>query len=250
VSAALTDVGQKRPHNEDAYFHDDALQLYVVADGMGGHAAGEVASWEAVQAVFGMIRQGADRLDMYRKNPGEETVASLRRLVESGIQAATYMVFGIAEQDPDHKGMGTTITAMLVIDDIAVIGSVGDSRAYLVREGQTWQVTEDHTLVQLQLKAGLVTAEQARNSPKGNVITRAVGPRDYVQVDTFVVPIQSYDRYILCSDGLHGYLETDEISPLIDGATLEVGCHRFIRLANDRGGKDNITCVIVEIQPD
>lgn len=247
ISAALTDVGMKRPHNEDAYFHDDELQLYVVADGMGGHAAGEVASWEAVQAVHGMIRQGADRIEAYRRTQNEDTVSGLRRLVESGIQAATYMVFGIAEQDPQHKGMGTTITAALVVDQIVIIGSVGDSRAYLVREGRAWQVTEDHTLVQLQLKAGLVTAEQAKTSPKGNVITRAVGPRDYVQVDTFVVPPQVGDRYMLCSDGLHGYLEIAEIGPLLQGVGLDVGCQRLIRLANDRGGKDNITCVVFEI---
>lgn len=246
VSAALTDVGMKRPHNEDAYFHDDELQLYVVADGMGGHAAGEVASWEAVQAVHGMIRQGSDRITAYRHGPSEETVAGLRRLIESGIQAATYMVFGIAEQDPQHKGMGTTITAMLVVDTVAVVGSVGDSRAYLIREGRAWQVTEDHTLVQLQLKAGIVTAEQAKTSPKGNVITRAVGPRDYVQVDTFVVPAQPGDRYLLCSDGLHGYLDAPEIGPLVTGVSLDVGCQRLIRLANERGGKDNITCVLVE----
>ena len=239
----------KRPHNEDAYFHDDDLQLYVVADGMGGHAAGEVASWEAVQAVYGMVKQGAERLEAYRKEPSEDTVSGLRRLLESAIQAATYMVFGIAEQDPEHKGMGTTITSMLVVENIAIIGSVGDSRAYLVRNDRTWQVTEDHTLVQLQLKAGLVTAEQARVSPKGNVITRAVGPRDYVQVDTFVVPLQAVDRYLLCSDGLHGYLETAEIAPILKGATLEIGCQRFIQLANSRGGKDNITCVIVEVHP-
>lgn len=237
----------KRPHNEDAYFHDDAVQLYVVADGMGGHAAGEVASWEAVQAVFGMIRQGADRIDQHRRAPTEETVSSLRRLIESGIQAATYMVFGIAEQDPQHKGMGTTITAALVVDRVVIVGSVGDSRAYLVRDGRAWQVTEDHTLVQLQLKAGLVTVEQAKVSPKGNVITRAVGPRDYVQVDTFVVPTQIGDRYLLCSDGLHGYLETPEIGPLVQGVSLDVGCQRMIKLANERGGKDNITCVIFEI---
>lgn len=238
----------KRPHNEDAYFHDDELQLYVVADGMGGHAAGEVASWEAVQAVHGMIRQGADRSQAYRSLQNEETVAGLRRLLESGIQAATYMVFGIAEQDPQHKGMGTTITTMLVVDNVVIVGSVGDSRAYLVREGRAWQVTEDHTLVQLQLKAGIVTAEQAKVSPKGNVITRAVGPRDYVQVDTFVVPAQAGDRYLLCSDGLHGYLETPEIGPLMHGVNIDVACQRMIRLANDRGGKDNITCVIVELR--
>ena len=245
----MTDVGRKRPHNEDAYFHDDAMQMYVVADGMGGHAAGEVASWEAVQAVQLMVKSGRDQIDAYLANPCEDTIATLRRLVESGIQAATYMVFGIAEQDPEHKGMGTTITAMLVINDIAVIGSVGDSRAYLLRADRAWQVTEDHTLVQLQVKAGLVTPEQAKHSPKGNVITRAVGPREYVQVDTFVVPIQPGDRYLLCSDGLHGYLETHEIAPLLKGTTLEDGCQRLINLANERGGKDNITVTLTEIQP-
>ncbi len=237
----------KRPHNEDAYYHDDNLKLYVVADGMGGHAAGEVASWEAVQAVNGMVKNDQERLEAYRRNPCEDTISGLRRLIESGIQMATYMVFGIAEQDPEHKGMGTTITSMLVVDDIAIIGSVGDSRAYLIRADRAWQVTEDHTLVQLQLKAGLVTAEQAKNSPKGNVITRAVGPRDYVQVDTFVVPIQAGDRYLLCSDGLHGYLDTPEISPILRDAPLDVGCQRFVRLANERGGKDNITIVMVEV---
>ncbi len=170
--------------------------------------------------------------------------------MESAIQAATYMVFGIAEQDPNNKGMGTTITVMLVVHNIAIIGSVGDSRAYLVRGERTWQVTEDHTLVQLQMKAGLITPEQAKNSPRGNVITRAVGPRDYVQVDTFVVPVQGGDRYILCSDGLHGYLETAEIAPIVVGIQLKEACQRFIDLANERGGKDNITCVLVEIQDD
>jgi protein phosphatase len=215
---------------------------------MGGHAAGEVASWEAVQAVHGMIKQGRERIESYREDPNEENLASIRRLVESGIQAATYMVFGIAEQDPEHKGMGTTITAALIVNNRVVLGSVGDSRAYLVRDGRPFQLTEDHTLVQLQLKAGLVTEEQAKHSPKGNVITRAVGPRDYVQVDTFVVPVQAKDRYMLCSDGLHGYLDKPEIPPLLVGVSLEEACQRMIQLANDRGGKDNITCVVFEVQ--
>jgi serine/threonine protein phosphatase PrpC len=247
ISHALSHVGMKRDHNEDAYLATDELMLYVVADGMGGHAAGEVASWEAVEAVHGMVRRGKEILDAYVDTPSEETVAGLRRLVESAIQAATYMVFGIAEQDPTHKGMGTTITVMAVVHNIAVLGSVGDSRAYLVRGNRTWQVTEDHTLVQLQMKAGLITAEQAKNSPRGNVITRAVGPREYVQVDTYVVPVQPGDRYLLCSDGLHGYLETHEIAPVVSASSLEESCQRFIEIANQRGGKDNITCVMVEI---
>lgn len=248
VSAALSDVGRRRDHNEDAYFASDPLMLFVVADGMGGHAAGEVASWEAVEAVHGMIRRSPEILDAYRTRPSEESVAALRRLVESSIQAATYMVFHIAEQDPDNKGMGTTITVMLVVDNIAIVGSVGDSRAYLVRGDRTWQVTEDHTLVQLQMKAGLITADQAKASPRGNVITRAVGPREYVQVDTFVVPVQDGDRYLLCSDGLHGYLDPNEIAPMVTGKPLDGICRSFIDLANDRGGKDNITCVTVEVR--
>ncbi len=237
----------KRDHNEDAYFRSDELRLYIVADGMGGHAAGEVASWEAVQAVHSMIKNGHEHLVAYERTPSEDTVAALRRLLESAIQAATYMVYGIAEQDPQHKGMGTTITAMLAVHNICVLGSVGDSRAYLVRGDRTWQVTEDHTLVQLQMKAGLITAEQAKSSPRGNVITRAVGPRDYVQVDTFVVPVQAGDRYLLCSDGLHGYLDTLEIAGVAHKQTLEQSCQGFIDLANSRGGKDNITCVLVEV---
>ena len=238
----------KRDHNEDAYLASDRIGLYVVADGMGGHAGGEVASWEAVEAVHGMIRRGRPTMEEYVNGPSEASVAALRRLVESAIQAATYMVFGIAEQDPTHKGMGTTITVMSVVHNVAVLGSVGDSRAYLVRGRRTWQVTEDHTLVQLQMKAGLITAEQARNSPRGNVITRAVGPRDYVQVDTYVVPIQPGDRYLLCSDGLHGYLETQEIAPVLTAGALSEACEQFVALANERGGKDNITCVCVEIE--
>lgn len=238
----------KRAHNEDAYLASDRIGLYVVADGMGGHAAGEVASWEAVEAVHGMIRRGQATIEAYVGGPSEETVAGLRRLVESAIQAATYMVFGIAEQDPTHKGMGTTITVMNVVHNVAVLGSVGDSRAYLVRGERTWQVTEDHTLVQLQMKAGLITAEQARRSPRGNVITRAVGPRDYVQVDTYVVPVQPGDRYLLCSDGLHGYLEMQEIAPILGGGQLSQACERFVEMANARGGKDNITCVCVQIE--
>lgn len=238
----------KRDHNEDAYLRADELQLYVVADGMGGHAAGEVASWEAVEAVHGMIRRSRNVIDAYRRRPTDSGLWILRRQVESAIQAATYMVYGIAEQDPEHKGMGTTITVMLMVDRVAVIGSVGDSRAYLVRRQKSWQVTEDHTLVQLQMKAGLITPEQARSSPRGNVITRAVGPRDYVQVDTYIVPVQAHDRYLLCSDGLHGYLPTEELGQVVAEGPLDACCRELVERANRRGGKDNITCVVIEVR--
>ncbi|MBX2813718.1 MAG: protein phosphatase 2C domain-containing protein [Myxococcales bacterium] len=246
VSAATTDVGRWREHNEDAYLADDCLQLYVVADGMGGHAAGEVAAREAVEVVSGMIRRGESILGAYAHCPSDETLSGVRRLVESSIQAAAYMVFGIAQQEPDQKGMGTTITMMVSVRGTAIIGSVGDSRAYLIRGESAYQVTEDHTLVQLQMRAGLITPLQARKSLKGNVITRAVGPREYVQVDTYVVPLQSGDRFLLCSDGLHGYLQLAEIPSLAVDSNLNQVCSALIELANSRGGKDNITCVVVE----
>ncbi len=248
VSAALTHVGMKRDHNEDAFFASDDIPLYVVADGMGGHAAGEVASWESIEAVLGMVRQSMHDIDAYRSGPTDGGIHKLRRLMEAAFQRATYHVYGIAEQDPSAKGMGTTITALLPVGDIAVLGSVGDSRAYLVRGHRTWQLTEDHTLVQLQIRAGLISREEAEQSPRGNVITRAVGPRDYVQVDTFVIPVQRGDRYLLCSDGLHGYLRADEIAPIMNSRTLESAVQEFVDLANRRGGKDNITCVAVEVQ--
>ena len=237
----------KREHNEDAFFASDELPLYVVADGMGGHAAGEVASWEAIEALHSHVRLHRGHIDAYRANPGPQTLQDLRRLVEAAIQRATYWVYGIAEQDPSHKGMGTTITAMLLAGDIAVVGSVGDSRAYLVRGHRVWQLTEDHTLVQLQKKAGLITEEEAETSPRGNVITRAVGPRDYVQVDLYVLPVQPKDRYLLCSDGLHGYLQIDEIRRFMTEYSLEDSVQQFIDIANQRGGKDNITCVAIEV---
>ena len=240
-------MGRKRDHNEDSFFIDDSVGLYIVADGMGGHAAGEIASREAVETLDGMIRRGRAEIESFKKKPTQETLAALRRLMESAIQAATYMVFAIAEQDPTHKGMGTTMTAALFVDNVCIVGSVGDSRAYLVRDNRAWQVTEDHTLVQLQLKAGLLTEAQARNSPRGNVITRAVGPREYVQVDTFAIPVQPNDRYLLCSDGLHTYIETTEIPDLISGRHLEECCELLVNLANHRGGQDNITCVVIHI---
>jgi protein phosphatase len=240
-------VGVKRPHNEDAYIQDDAFGFYVVADGMGGHAAGEVASREAVESVYGMMRRNGELIRGCAMPLTEDSIRQLRRLIESAIQAATYMVYGIAQQDPEHKGMGTTITAMLVVGSICVLGSVGDSRAYLIRGEDVWQVTEDHTLVQLQMKAGLLTPSQAKTSPKSNVITRAVGPRDYVQVDTFVVPAQARDKYLLCTDGLHTYLSKDEIKKVVKYNSIDASCRRFVDIANQRGGKDNITCVVVEL---
>jgi protein phosphatase len=250
----VSDIGRRRLSNEDAFLVDDELGLYVVADGMGGHNAGEVASGEAVDALHGMVKREHETLrNMDRVaaagGHGEEFVAALRRtqrVVESAVQAATYMVFGLGEANPERKGMGTTLSVLLVRGECAVTAQVGDSRIYMMREGRAEQVTEDHTLVAWQLKKGLITAEEARHSRQKNVITRAVGSREYVQVDTRSFPVRAGDRFLLCSDGLHGYLDEPEIAPLLAG-TLQQAATRAIDLANQRGGRDNITAVVVEL---
>lgn len=242
-----TDVGRRRASNQDAFIRDDALGLYVVADGMGGHAGGEVASQETVDTILGMVRRGRAAIERFeREGPTGDNQRAVQRLLESAVQAATYMVFALAENDPDQKGMGTTVSALLLIDNYGVMAQVGDSRIYLVREGDAYLMTEDHTLVAWQLKQGIISEAEAARSPHKNVITRAVGSRDYVQVDTHVLEVGPGDRFLLCSDGLHGYLSEEEIGPILD-----LGAHaaadRMIELANQRGGRDNITAIVVEL---
>jgi protein phosphatase len=242
----MTDLGRKRSSNEDAFFVDDELGLYVVADGMGGHAAGEVASREAVDTLYGMVKRGIGELRPLVDPVSEAAASAACRLMESAVQAATYFVYSIAEIDRDKSGMGTTISALLVLGDYAITAQVGDSRIYCVRGDGVEQLTEDHTLIAWQIKQGLITPQEAARSPHRNVITRAVGNREYVEVDTRRVPLAAGMRFLLCSDGLHGYLRDEDIPAIVAlGETSSV--ERFVRLANDRGGKDNITAVLVEI---
>ncbi len=245
-ATALTDIGRKRKGNEDAYFLDNDLGLYVVADGMGGHAAGEVASSAAVETVFGMVKRGLRDLGELHDPIAESDAKAYTRLMESAVQAATYMVFSMAEQDKEKSGMGTTITALLISGEYAVTAQVGDSRIYRVQRGKAEQLTEDHTLIAWQIKQGIISEEEAETSPHKNVITRAVGNRDYVEVDTSIVGLEPGDRFLLCSDGLHGYLHEGDIAPIV-ALGGERAVHDFIKLANDRGGKDNITAILVEI---
>ena len=246
TGTGLTDVGRKRQSNEDAFFFDDRLGLYIVGDGMGGHAAGEVASQEAVETVYGMVKRGIANLHELADPLVEDDVRAASRLMESAIQAATYMVFSMAEMDRGKTGMGTTLSCLLVLGEYCVTAQVGDSRIYKVNGNTVEQLTEDHTLIAWQLKQGLITPQEAKKSPHRNVITRAVGNRDYVQVDTGVVKLRPGDRFLLCSDGLHGYLRDPDIAPIVR-AGGEDAVKKFIALANERGGKDNITAILVEI---
>jgi len=247
-SYAGTHPGLKRLRNEDSFGCDDGLGLFVVADGVGGRVKGEVASGEATDQILGFVRQERQVIADLRDAPTDDRRQDVRRLLESAVQSACYMVFGLAELDPAQKGMSTTISALLLVGADGVTAQVGDSRIYRVRDGQAAQLTEDHTLINYKLKRGQITVEQARQSPGKNVITRAVGHKDYVHVDTRTVDVQRGDRYLLCSDGLHGYLADGEVERLLGDGPLAAAPERFIELANGRGGKDNITAIVVEVE--
>ena len=243
----LTDVGRKRQHNEDSMFLDPSLGLFVVADGMGGHAAGEVASSRAAEAVKQHVIANRAVLKDLAINPSQASRATAATLVESAIQRACYEIFKIASADPSKRGMGTTLVCLAVGGTKGIIGHVGDSRVYLVRNSQCHRLTEDHTLVAAQLKAGTITKEQAASSQYRNVITRAVGIQESVQVDTLIVDLVPGDTFLLCTDGLHGYLNDDEFAPLVSSTPPAELPARLVQIANDRGGKDNITAVVVNI---
>ncbi|MBU1219545.1 protein phosphatase 2C domain-containing protein [Myxococcota bacterium] len=248
ISYSMSDIGKKRKNNEDFFYADDTLGLYIVADGVGGQDRGEVASLEAVENMQCWILRHKGMLEKYRENPTQNYIYNIRRMLESGVQSSCYLVFGLAQQLEPGSRMATTMSVALFVDNMLFVGQVGDSRIYRFRNGMVEQLTEDHTLLNYQLKHGLISPSQAANSKKkSNVITRAVGQLDYVEVDTFNFTVEPSDRYILCSDGLHGYFRNlDEIGEILKH-DLPTVPGRFIELANSRGGKDNITVIALEL---
>ena len=247
-SSARTDIGRKRKRNEDSWLADDELGLYIVADGMGGHSAGEVASAQAVQSIRAQLVEGKALLESFARTPTVEAREQVAQLLERAILKASAALYALAGADPGKRGMGTTVVALLVAGKKAVVGHVGDSRVYLYRNGRAHQLTEDHTFLQEQIKRGLITREQAASSGENrNVITRAVGIQPQVAVDTLVADILPGDLFVLCSDGLHGYLADEEVSQVLgkDRSRLP---ELLVDLALARGGKDNVTVVCVSAE--
>lgn len=247
--SALSDVGQVRKHNEDAYLADDRLGLFVVCDGVGGRSSGEVASRESARMIWEWVQRESAQFRDSDLADNPDAVAKLRHVMRCAIQNACYLVHSLGELDPSQKGMSTTTSAVLIVGCIAIIGQVGDSRVYLSRGGEVVQVTEDHTLINFQLKHGLITPEQAATSKAKNVITRAVGHHDYVEVDVHAVEVQSGDRLLLCSDGLYSYFEDlEEVVRIMVQDDTEQAVTHAIHMANARGGSDNITAMLVECE--
>jgi PPM family protein phosphatase len=247
-SYALTDVGRKRGHNEDNYIENLNLNLFAVADGMGGHQAGEVASQLVLDLVSTHLRENFSLVKEYQAEQNQKTKEQVFNLLDESVQSACQRIFDLSLHGASVKGMGTTFSALLVIEDSAFIVHVGDSRVYLCRGGKVYQLTDDHTLLNEHLKKGLLTPEEAKRFPHKNVITRAVGVMEKVPVDTFFLEIAEADRFLLCSDGLHGYFdEHSQLVPFLAAPDIEATPKQLVDFANGKGGKDNITAVVVEV---
>jgi serine/threonine protein phosphatase PrpC len=243
----FTDTGRVRAHNEDAFLADSSLGLFVVCDGVGGRARGEIASQETVEFIHDWVKSDTTDIEIGRTRPLDEPgVQRLGALVRGAIQNACYMVHSMGEIDPERRGMSTTASVALIVAGVAIVGWVGDSRVYRARGPEITQITDDHTLVNYQVKQGVLTADQARRSKMKHVITRAVGHRDFVEVDIRTVPLQHGDKLLLCSDGLHEYLDASETLHDLFAREVQPAAREAIRHANEQGGRDNITALFVE----
>lgn len=237
-----TDVGRIRSANQDSFLIDHPQQLYIVADGMGGHAGGEIASKLAIEEVQKFI--GTNQ-DIFSSNDDPDDPKICQELAR-GVNHASAKIYERALEDPSLKGMGTTATLVKFIGHRAYCAHVGDSRLYLIRTGFLYQITFDHSLVNEQVRAGVITPEEAEIHRLKNVITRSVGYQEEEDVDTTSFDVYDNDILLLCSDGLHGKVNDRELSNLAKERQLDA-VDDMIAMANERGGEDNITAILIKI---
>lgn len=240
-----SDPGLKRSNNEDSWLVDDELGLYVVSDGMGGHAAGEVASAKAVESVKEFFASRKE--DVARAKKGAMPDKELNALARTAIEEACSSVYRHAKRNPKLAGMGATMTLLFVADEKVVMGHVGDSRLFLVRHGSVEQLSSDHRMGDELIRRGVVTPEEAARLPFRSSLTRSVGNHASVEVDTLVLDVLPDDQFVICSDGLHNYVEKPvELLKHLKG-DFETAPQRFIAFANACGGSDNITSVVLQM---
>jgi len=235
-SYGLTDIGLKRKINQDAFACDDTAGVFVVADGMGGHQGGEVASQLAVDVIQKFCRENTQR--------------NARDLLNEGINLSSQQIYDHSQSDEELAGMGTTVLALLFKEDSFYLGQVGDSRAYLIHENHIWQVTEDHSLLNEELRSGRLPIGQIAQYQFKNVITRSVGYENQVTVDIYRRKVKAGDQILMCSDGLSGLVDSKEMMDVLIEKGPEKGLKALVDLANERGGDDNITVVLCEVVGD
>ncbi len=244
----LTDVGQRRDHNEDAVASDSEMGLVVLADGMGGYKAGEVASEIAVLTIVAELKEAMQSLQ-----PGEIDAATGMQaeslILKEAVAKANESIYNVSQTQPQCAGMGTTLVVGLFTNNKIIVGHIGDSRMYRLRGEELIQVTEDHSLLQEQIKSGLITPEQAKLSHNKNLVTRALGIDPAVELEIHEYDTEVGDIYMLCSDGLSDLVEDEDIQLTLAslGSNLELAASQLIQMANDNGGKDNISVILARV---
>ena len=243
----LTDVGRQRQHNEDTFLVEDEAKLFLVADGMGGHAAGEIASRIAVDSITEFIVHTKEDDGTWPHAYDEHYTRTTNRLM-AALRMANTRVLEAMRKDAKLRGMGTTVVAAMAGDGKISVAHVGDSRAYMIRNGKISRITNDHSWVYEQVQAGMLTEAEAEKHPLRNVITRALGGALSVNPDASEIDSRPGDVYLLCSDGLTGMVPEEEILKLIteNADDLEKACQQLIDTANARGGLDNVTAILVK----
>lgn len=246
TSCGITDVGVKRTNNEDNYLINEELNLFVVCDGMGGHAGGEFASAIAVNTVEEVLAslETSPEIEAAREDGAIEV---MRERIRYAIRLAGKRIYEKAKAEPEYHGMGTTCLVLLVDGANAFLAHVGDSRGYLVRDGRIEQLTEDHSLVNEKIRAGLLTPDQARHHKLKNIITRSLGYNEDVEIDIQVRAVRRGDRFLLCSDGLSNLVEPSDLGETVRSLTPQEAARHLVQLACERGGDDNITALIARV---
>jgi len=246
--ATCTDPGMVRSHNEDSIAADAANGLAVLADGMGGYNAGEVASGMATTVIVSEMRQilaSARPYEVDQKN-NQELAA---RIVREQVLKANSSIYQAAQSQPQYAGMGTTLVVCLFYDNRVLVAHLGDSRLYLFRDGNFKQVTRDHSLLQEQIDSGIITAEQAKRAAHKNLVTKALGIDPMVEPEIHEYPTKPGDIYLLCSDGLCDMVEDEDIGMTLEalGGNLKLAAQQLVQMANDNGGRDNVSVILVRV---
>lgn len=244
-ATGITDVGRVRASNQDSMLVDKELGLFIVADGMGGHAGGEIASRICIEQIQNEVKTKFSAL--LEASPKIHPDPMLLGGLANSINYASAKIYEHSLEDPSLRGMGTTATVVKIVGDYAYCAHVGDSRFYLIRKGLIYQLSFDHSLVNEQVRAGILTPEEAEVHHLKNVITRSVGYQEEEDVDTLCTRLEAGDYLLMCSDGLHGKISDAEISKITSDKGLDAA-RELLDLANDRGGEDNITVVIIAVK--
>lgn len=248
-SFGCSDVGRKREKNEDSYLLSEGLSLFMVADGMGGHLGGDIASRMATQTMEEVIAAlESDPETTLQEGGVSVKPGEYQSYMRYAVTLASHKIFEKAMADSLLRGMGTTTVALLFRNNKVYVANVGDSRAYRIRGEKIDQITKDHSLVGEQIRAGILSESDARGHRLKNIITRSVGFQDDVETDVDIRVVRVGDRFLLCSDGLSNMVKDDEIRDVVITNDIEAACKRLIDIANERGGDDNITCIIAEVE--